>query len=74
MRGWFVFAIMVLVILGPPLLDELYRLQVRRAAHRARPIVDEPISLVPDENEQNPLRSHNVAQDRKTKEYVGEKY
>jgi hypothetical protein len=71
MKGWFVFAIMVLMIIGPPLLDELSRLQVRRAAHRARPIVHGPTSLVPDENEQNPLPSHNPAHDRKTKEYVG---
>ena len=70
MRGWFVFAIMVLMIFGPPLLDELSRLQVRRAAHRVRPIVHGPISIVPDENEQDPLRSHNAAHDRKTKEYV----
>ena len=75
MRGWFVFALMVLMVFGPPLLDVLSRLRVRREAHRARQIVHGPVSLVPHslvphEDEQNPLQSHNVAPDRKTKEYV----
>jgi hypothetical protein len=71
MRGWFVFALMVLMVFGPPLLDELSRRRVRREAHRARQIVDGPVSLVPHEDEQIPLRSHDAASDRKTKEYVG---
>jgi hypothetical protein len=66
MRGWFVFAIMVLLVFGPPLLDELSRLHVRRQTNRARPIMHGPISLVPDEDEQN-LPSHTV---EKTKEFV----
>jgi hypothetical protein len=60
MRGWFVFAIMVLLVFGPPLLDEL---------SRARPIMHGPISLVPDEDEQN-LPSHNAALVGETKEFV----
>ena len=41
-----------------------------RLVNRARTIVHGPISLVPDEDEQNPLRSHNIAPVEKTKEYV----
>jgi hypothetical protein len=69
MRGWFVFAIMVLLVVGPPLLDELSRLHVRRQTNRARPIMHDPISLVPNEDEQN-LPSHNAASVEKTKEFV----
>ena len=69
MRGWFVFAIMVLLVFGPPLLDELSRLHVRRQTNRARPIMHDPISLVPDEDEQN-LPSHNAASVEKPKEFV----
>jgi hypothetical protein len=69
MRGWFVFAIMVLLVFGPPLLDELSRLHVRRQTNRARPIMHDPITLVPDEDEQN-LPSHNATSVEKTKEFV----
>jgi hypothetical protein len=69
MRGWFVFAIMVLLIFGPPLLDELSRLHIRRQTNRARPIMHDPISLVPDEDVQN-LSSHNADSVEKTKEFV----
>jgi hypothetical protein len=68
MRGWFVLAIMVLLVFGPLLLDELSRLRVRREARRVRPLVRGPISLVPDEGEQIPLHSHNAAPMRTTKE------
>jgi hypothetical protein len=70
MRGWFLFAIMVFLVFGMPLIDELYRLRVRRETNRARPMVHGPISLVPDEDEQNLLRSDDVAPVAKTKEYV----
>jgi hypothetical protein len=69
MRGWFVFAIMVLLVFGPPLLDELSRLHVRRETNRARPIAHGPISLIPDEDQQN-LSSHNATPVEKTKEFV----
>ena len=68
MREWFSFAIMVLLVFGPLLLDELSR--VRRATARARSIVHGPISLAPDDDEQNLIRSQNAAPIRKTKEYV----
>jgi hypothetical protein len=70
MRGWFLFAVMVVLIFGPMLLDELSRLRVRRE-NRARPIVHGPISLVPDVDESDLLPSHSVAPLRKTKEHVG---
>jgi hypothetical protein len=70
MREWFFYAIMVLLVFGPLLLDELSRLHGRRETNRARPIVQGPISLVPDEDEQNPLRSNNPAPVEKTKEYA----
>jgi hypothetical protein len=70
MRGWFLFGIIVFLVFGIPLIDELYRLRVRRATNRARPIVHGPISLVPDDDEQDLLRSPNVASIAKTKEYA----
>ena len=48
---------MVLLVFGPPLLDELSRLHVRRQTNRARAIVHGPISLVPDEDEQISLHT-----------------
>jgi hypothetical protein len=60
---------MVFLVFGPPLLDELSRLHVRRQTNRARPIVHGPISLIPDEGEQN-LPSHNAASVANTKEFV----
>jgi hypothetical protein len=70
MRGWFLFAIIVFLVFGIPLIDELYRLRVRRATNRARPIVHGPISLVPGDDEQDLLRSPNVASIAKAKEYA----
>jgi hypothetical protein len=70
MREWFSFSIMVLLVFGPLLLDELSRVRVRRETARARAIVHEPISLAPDDDEQNLLRSQNAAPVRNTKEYV----
>jgi hypothetical protein len=64
------FGIIVFLVFGIPLIDELYRLRVRRATNRARPIVHGPISLVPDDDEQDLLRSPNVASIAKTKEYA----
>jgi hypothetical protein len=57
---------MVLLVFGPLLLDELSRVRVRRA--RARSIMHGPVSLVPEDDEQNLLQ--NAAPIRKTKEYV----
>ena len=70
MREWFSFAIMVLLVFGPLLLDELSRVRVRRETVRARSTVHGPISLAPDDDEQNLIRSQNAAPIRKTKEYV----
>ena len=70
MRGWFLFAIIVFLVFGVPLIDELYNLRVRRAAKRAQPIVRGPFSLVPDQDDQNLLRSDDIAPAARTKEYV----
>jgi hypothetical protein len=70
MRGWFLFAIIVFLVFGIPLIDELYRLRVRRATNRARPIVHGPVSLVPDDDEQDRLHSPDVASIAKPKEYA----
>ena len=70
MREWFLLAIMVVVVFGPMLLDELSRRRIHREASGARPIVHGPINLVPDEDEQNLLGSRNAAPVGKTKEYV----
>jgi len=71
MRGWFLFAIIAFLVFGVPLIDELYRLRIRRATNRARPMVHGPISLVPDVDEQDLLRSNDVAPVAKMKEYAG---
>jgi hypothetical protein len=68
MREWFSFAIMVLLVFGPLLLDELSRVRVRRETARA--IVHGPVSLAPEDDEQNLLQSQNAAPVRKTKEYA----
>jgi hypothetical protein len=61
---------MVFLVFGPLLLDELSRPRFRRASNRARPIEHGPISLVPDEDEQNLIRSPSAAPITKTKEYA----
>jgi len=70
MREWFLLAIMVVVVFGPMLLDELSRRSVRREASHARPVVHGPINLVPDQDEQNLLGSQHPAPVRRKKEYV----
>jgi hypothetical protein len=64
------FAIIAFLVFGIPLIDELYRLRVRRENNRARPIVHGPISLVPDANEQYLLPLPDAAPVAKTKQYV----
>jgi hypothetical protein len=45
---------LLFLVFGIPLIDDLYRLRTRRAANRAVEIAhDTNISLVPEENEQN---------------------
>jgi hypothetical protein len=54
MAAWVLFGVLVFLVFGIPLIDELYRLRTRRAANRARQIVhDATKSLVPDDGEQN---------------------
>ena len=54
MAAWVLFGMLVFLVFGIPLIDELYRFRTRRAANRARQIVDDTtISLVPDDGEQN---------------------
>ena len=51
MRAWFLFAILAFLVFGVPLIDELYRLQVRRKTHCLQATADDAISLVPEINE-----------------------
>jgi hypothetical protein len=66
MRGWFLFAVLAFLVFGVPLIDAIYRQRVRRAANRARPIMHGPISLVPEEDAQDLVRSPDVAPVAKT--------
>jgi hypothetical protein len=70
MRGWFLFAIIGFLVFGIPLIDELYRLRVRRDGNRARPTVHEPITLVPDGDERDFPGSGDVAPVARTREHV----
>jgi hypothetical protein len=70
MTAWVLFGILVFLVFGVPLIDEVYRFRLRREARRGAQIVDEPISLVPDNNEQNQFGSKDVAPVVKTLEDV----
>jgi hypothetical protein len=50
MRAWFLFAILAFLVFGVPLIDELYRIRIRRKTNRLQPTTDETISLVPEMN------------------------
>ena len=70
MRGWFLFAVLAFLVFGVPLIDAIYRQRVRRAANRARPLLVGPVSLVPDEEEQNLVGSPDVAPVREKNQYA----
>jgi hypothetical protein len=59
MAAWVLLGILVFLVFGVPLIDDLYRLRARRA--RVQQIMHEPTSLVPDGNERNLLGSGDVA-------------
>jgi hypothetical protein len=51
MRAWFLFAILGFLVFGVPLIDELYRIRVRRQTDRLPATTDDAVSLVPDMGE-----------------------
>lgn len=60
MAAWILFGVLLFLVFGIPLIDDLYRLRTRRAANRVVEIVhDTNIGLVPEENQQN--RAYEVA-------------
>src|SRR6516165_6652458 len=61
MAAWVLFSVLVFLAFGVPLIDEVYRLRVRRAASHARQAVQEHVSLVPDGTEENLLVSSDIA-------------
>ena len=70
MTAWILFGILAFLVFGVPLIDEVYRFRLRREAKRGEQIVHEPISLVPDNNQQNQFGSKDVAPVAKTLEDV----
>jgi hypothetical protein len=61
MAAWVLFSILVFLVFGVPLIDEVYRLRARRAAIHARQVVDEWVSLAPDAPEDNLPVSNEIA-------------
>ena len=70
MTAWVLFGILAFLVFGVPLIDEVHRSRLRREAKRGEQIVHEPISLVPDNNQQNQSGSKDVAPAVKTLEDV----
>jgi hypothetical protein len=48
MAAWVLFSVLIFLVFGVPLIDEVYRLRARRAANHAQQFVDERVSLAPD--------------------------
>jgi hypothetical protein len=69
MAPWVLFSILAFLVFGVPLIDEVYRLRARRAATQAQ-AVQEHVSLVPDDSEENRLVSSEVAPSKKAPEDV----
>jgi hypothetical protein len=70
MAALVLFSMLVFLVFGVPLIDEVYRLRARRAASHARQAVDEQVSLVPDGTEQNLIVSNEIAPGAKVPEDV----
>ena len=69
MAPWVLFSILVFLVFGVPMIDEVYRLRARHAATQTR-AVHEHVSLVPDESEENVLVSGEVAPGAKVPQNV----
>lgn len=62
MRAWLLFAILAFLVFGVPLIDELYKMRLRRRAGSIKVISDQSVSLVPDVTREDLLGSdENVA-------------
>ena len=57
MTAWFLFGILAFLVFGMPLIDDLYKMKVRRRAAAASQIPDESQSLVPNANQENLIDS-----------------
>ena len=57
MTAWFLFGILAFLVFGMPLIDDLYKMKVRRRAAAASQIPDESPSLVPNANQENLINS-----------------
>ena len=70
MTPWVLFSVLVFLVFGVPLIDEVCRLRARRAASYARQAVHEQVSLVPDGAEEKPLISTEIGPGAKVPEEV----
>jgi hypothetical protein len=59
MTAWFLFGILAFLVFGMPLIDDLYKMKVRRRAAAASQIPDESPSLVPNANQENLIDSES---------------
>ena len=57
MTAWFLFGILAFLVFGMPLIDDLYKMKVRRRAAAASQIPDKSPSLVPNANQENLIDS-----------------
>ena len=57
MTAWFLFGILAFLVFGVPLIDDLYKMKIRRKARAAGQISDESPSLVPNVNQENLIDS-----------------
>ena len=70
MAAWVLFSVLAFLVFGVPLIDEVYRLRVRRAASRAGQVEGERISLVPDGTEDSLPVSNEIVPSAKASEDV----
>ena len=70
MAAWVLFSVLVFLVFGVPLIDEVYRFRTRRAASHTRQAVHEHVSLVPDGAEENLHVSTEIAPAAKAPEDV----
>ena len=62
MRAWFLFAILAFLVFGVPLIDELYKMRLRRNANSGGgQALQERVSLIPEVNEETLFGSDDAA-------------
>ena len=59
MTAWVLFGILAFLVFGMPLIDDLYKMKVRRRTARASQISDKSATLVPDVNQENLIDSES---------------